>query len=69
MLTVAESICCREIEQVKCTMELEGLGTCITDHPGFRSVCLDIWTLRIAYLAYKQQYGDLQEDENRYKNN
>ena len=42
--------------------------SCITDHPGSWSDCLDVLVLRIAYLAYKEQYGDMQQDRNRYRN-
>lgn len=34
---------------------------CITDHPGFHTGCLDRYTLEIAYLQYKQQYGGLRK--------
>ena len=30
---------------------------CITDNPGFRTVCLDRWVLQAAWLDCKQQYG------------
>ncbi|KAF3833248.1 hypothetical protein F7725_026913 [Dissostichus mawsoni] len=43
MDTVAESVCCREIPAVTRTMEEDGVHSCIIDHPGFRSGCLDIW--------------------------
>lgn len=64
METVVESICCREIEAVSQTMEIEGVHSCIIDHTGFRSVCLDEWVLRIAYYAYRQQFGEIQQDGN-----
>ena len=32
---------------------------CITDHPGFQSVCLNQWVLQVAWLAYKQTYEDV----------
>ena len=28
---------------------------CIADHPGFASVCLDVWVLETAYYQYRQQ--------------
>ncbi|XP_063447183.1 uncharacterized protein LOC134726698 [Mytilus trossulus] len=31
---------------------------CITDHPGFHPVCLDIHVLKVAYYQYRQQYGE-----------
>lgn len=30
---------------------------CITEHPGFVSVCLDPWVLEMAYYGYRRQYG------------
>ena len=30
---------------------------CITEHPGFSSVCLNIWVLQTAYYQYQQHYG------------
>ena len=30
---------------------------CITNHPGFCNVCLDIWVLQTAYYVYRQHYG------------
>jgi hypothetical protein len=59
-----ECVCCHEIEQVanknqevmeytKPTLPYN----CITDNPGFHTVCLDRWVLQAAWLDYKQQYG------------
>lgn len=31
--------------------------SCITEHPGFQSTCLDVWVLETAYHAYRQQHG------------
>ena len=67
METAAESRCCREIEQVAAAMEA-GVHSCTTDYPGFQSGCPDVWVLPIACLAYKDQYGDMQQDGNRYRN-
>ncbi|XP_072772649.1 uncharacterized protein [Nerophis lumbriciformis] len=61
---LAECACCHELEAVARTMEQEGVETCIIDHPGFQSVCLDEWVLQTAYYAYKQQYGVLQQQQN-----
>lgn len=32
---------------------------CITEHPGFRTVCLDIWVLQTAYFHYRQEHGHM----------
>ena len=61
---VEECSCCQEIQQVayknqeviEVTKPVR-LFTCITDNPGFHSVCLDRWVLQAAWLGYKQQYG------------
>ena len=31
---------------------------CITEHPGFQSTCLDVWVLKTAYYAFRQQHAD-----------
>ena len=67
METAAESRFFREIEQVPAAMEA-GMHSCIRDHSGSRSDCLDVSVLWIAYPAYKEQYGDMQQDGNRYRN-
>ena len=43
MPTVGESVCCQEIPEAKGKLEKRtGCSEyCITDHEGFRSVCLD----------------------------
>ncbi|CAH3031869.1 unnamed protein product [Pocillopora meandrina] len=46
MPTTHESVCCTEIGQF-----------CITEHPGFQSICLDFWVLETANCAYRQQQG------------
>lgn len=35
---------------------------CITAHPGFNSICLDVWVLQTAYYTYRQQHGSLNEE-------
>ena len=59
-----ECACCHEIEQVanKNQEVIEATKpaqpfSCITDNPGFHTVCLDRWVLQSAWLCYKQQYG------------
>ena len=59
-----ECVCCHEIEQVANKNEevMEYIKPtlpydCITDNPGFHTVCLDRWVLQAAWLQYKQQYG------------
>ena len=60
MLTARESICCREIQE--CSYKLDELDldasvVCITQHPGFNSVCLDPWVLETVTNAVRQSYG------------
>ncbi|XP_064638615.1 uncharacterized protein LOC135494504 [Lineus longissimus] len=57
-----ECRCCREYGQTVHKMEeaedVTGvLPACITEHPGFYSVCLDPWNLQNAWSFYRQQYG------------
>lgn len=58
------SACCHDIQQVANKNEevFEYVKpampyNCITDNPGFHTVCLDRWVLQAAWLHYKQQYG------------
>lgn len=59
-----ECVCCQEIPEICHRME-EGITLlkmkngmeCITNHPGFNAVCLDPFSLQVAWLSYKQQYG------------
>ena len=31
--------------------------SCITEHPGFQSTCLDVWVLATTYYTFRQQHG------------
>ena len=60
-----ECKCCQEIDAVMATNheaveveQLEGPPECITQHPGFHAVCINIWVLQTAWLQYKQQYDE-----------
>ena len=59
MPSVPESVCCHEIGQKwqKIEEQTEVQMSCITEHPGFQSTCLDVWVLETAYYAYRQQHG------------
>ena len=64
MSTEAECLCCTEIPQVRQELERAAELTnserakCIVDHPGFRSVCLDVWVLETAWLQYSASYSN-----------
>ncbi|KAJ8018040.1 P2X purinoceptor 7 [Holothuria leucospilota] len=58
MPTVRESLCCREIPEVENRREeVVDIG-CITHHEGFQPVCLNVHVLLVAYLQFRQQYGE-----------
>ena len=60
MPTSRECLCCHEITLVANKIALAGTKhvlQCITEHPGFSTVCLDVWVLQTAYFQYQQQYG------------
>ncbi|KAK3091822.1 hypothetical protein FSP39_022904 [Pinctada imbricata] len=63
MPTVKENLCCQEvnkiIEEIQEEMKLTDVKEikCITQHPGFASVCLDRHVLKTAYYSYRQDYG------------
>ena len=59
---VEECVCC--VELIKVVKRMEECPTaiaCITQHPGFRSVCLDVWSLQVAYLAYADEHGHMDD--------
>ena len=59
MPTVAECICCCEIDRVTQKKEENEVAvSCITQHAGFDPVCLNVWVLQAAYYSYVQDYGD-----------
>lgn len=62
MPTAVECVCCCEIEEVDAVQQQldESTTSCITLHPGFASVCLDLWVLQTAYHSYRQQYGEME---------
>lgn len=56
---VTKCRCCNEVEAASLKNSeavAEGLPQCITDHPGFQTVCLNRWMLQTAWYQYKQQY-------------
>jgi len=49
-----ECFCCQEM--IRCTdkmAEIELDDQCITEHPGFKNVCLDKWVLETAAIGLK----------------
>ena len=59
-----ECSCCTEIEQCAVAMNddsvVQGVGsvpTCITEHHGFRPLCLEQWSLKYAADHYKTECG------------
>uniref|UniRef100_A0A4W4FHQ1 Uncharacterized protein n=1 Tax=Electrophorus electricus TaxID=8005 RepID=A0A4W4FHQ1_ELEEL len=48
-------VCCSDYDQTRFARE-EVNVPCITMHPGFAVVCLDVHVLRTAYYAYRQDY-------------
>ncbi|XP_035988179.1 uncharacterized protein LOC110367769 isoform X13 [Fundulus heteroclitus] len=60
MPTEAEHLCCLEIEQVTGRLQQEEQTPgCITEHPGFQPVCLNVYSLQNAYNIYRADYGAL----------
>ncbi|XP_071944231.1 uncharacterized protein [Antedon mediterranea] len=52
MASFDECLCCTEIIAIRETLERDqevtGPVTCITEHPGFDPVCLNVWTLQLS---------------------
>ena len=63
MPTARESVCCLEITEIEDKMsELQTLdpnseATCITEHPGFCGVCLDMWVLQTTAHQSRHTHG------------
>ena len=55
-----ESVCCHENSAdmaKKIEEQTEAQMSCITEHPGFQSTCLDVWVLATTYYTFRQQHG------------
>jgi len=52
-----ECICCKEIDVIldKVTELNNPSITCITQHPGFSSVCLNVWVLQTACIGKRME--------------
>ena len=57
MPSAQECVCCKEVHEVASKTSSAGVD-CIILHPGFESVCLDVWVLQTAYYSYRQHYGE-----------
>jgi hypothetical protein len=58
MPTTRECVCCCDIVEIERKKKLLEISVkCITLHPGFYTVCLDMWVLQAAYYVYRQHYG------------
>ena len=72
MPSIEESVCCQQIDKMtlKCIeVEATGLGAvpgCITSHPDFQTICLDVWNLQAVYNEYRQRYGQLEKTLHEY---
>jgi hypothetical protein len=71
-----ECVCCHEIERIVSKNEEVAQHekhkrhyNCITDNPGFRTVCLDRWVLQAAWYQYRQQYGNRAHQGPEHKEN
>lgn len=56
MATARESFCCHEVDAVKSLMEGNDIE-CVTAHPGMEPACVNPYTLEVAWIGFKQQYG------------
>ena len=71
MPTATECRCCTEYAQYRNklaelpepTQDTERIQ-CITKHPGFEPVCLNMWVLQAAFYTFRQRYGNIQATQN-----
>uniref|UniRef100_A0A3P9M1U5 P2X purinoreceptor 7 intracellular domain-containing protein n=1 Tax=Oryzias latipes TaxID=8090 RepID=A0A3P9M1U5_ORYLA len=62
MPLVMECICCREINEVQGEMLRRGVNaSCITEVDSFQTCCLNPDVLRVAYYAYVDHHGRMEE--------
>uniref|UniRef100_A0A3P9JPN4 P2X purinoreceptor 7 intracellular domain-containing protein n=1 Tax=Oryzias latipes TaxID=8090 RepID=A0A3P9JPN4_ORYLA len=62
MPLVMECICCREIDEVQGEMLRSGVNaSCITEVDSFQTCCLNPDVLRVAYYAYVDHHGRMEE--------
>ena len=72
----SECNCCRELQACTDTMEMEEVLqdyppgtklTCVTEHPGFDTVCLQKWSLKQGAWKYKtkgnRRYKQIKSEE------
>ena len=59
-----ECSCCTEIDQCAVALsdgsvveEVGSIPKCKTEHPGFRPLCLERWSLKYAADRYKTKFG------------
>lgn len=60
-----ERVCCHEYDQIINKLaENDSEVSCITQHEGFVTVCLNRWVLQAGYFQYRQRYGasDIRSD-------
>ena len=67
MPTAWECICCCELAAVENKKSVNGEDvTCISLHPGFEPVCLNVWVLETAYFGIRQQYGSIHQGTSKW---
>ena len=37
--------------------------SCVINHEGFESMCLNVWVLQAAYSSYRYHYADVEEKD------
>ena len=56
--TTRECVCCKELVKVVDNInEVDSTMECITEHPEFAALCLNVCVLQTAYFQYRQEYG------------
>ena len=61
MPTARECKCCHYYSRV--VDKIQDGHTCITEHPGFASNCLDIYVLEHSVYEFLQEEGPIGDDE------
>ena len=58
MSKMHECVCCCDVPEIRVKVDtFDANMICITDHPGFASICLNEWAIQVSYYQYREENG------------